>query len=133
MVKLKPYIVVAALVKRDNKFLLVKEVIEDGKEYWLVPGGKVEYGETLASALKREIKEETNLDIEIKKLAGFQEAIHTNHGYHTVIFFYHAQPKSKKITLEKNIVDAKFFSAKEIKKLNLPDSNEKFLKKAKII
>jgi len=133
MAELKPYIVVAALIEKDGRFLLEREVIESGKEYWLIPGGKVEYGETLTEALEREIKEETNLDIEVKEFIDFQEAIHVKYNYHTVIFFYRAAAKNEEIILEDGILEAKFFTKEEIRNLNMPDSNENFLKRNKII
>ncbi len=129
----KPKIIVAALVEKDNKFLLVKETLESGKEYWIVPGGGVEFGENLTDAIKREIKEETNLDIKIKNFAGFQEAIVPKYNYHTVIFFYRAEPQNENVILEKKIIEAKFFSREEIPNLNLVDSSRKFLEKVQII
>ena len=129
----RPSIVVSALIEKDNKFLLVKEVLESGKEYWIIPGGKVEFGENLLEAVKREIKEETNLDIEIKKFIDFQEAIVPQYNYHTIIFFYHAFPKNEKLILENKIIEANFFSKEEIKNLNLVDSARKFFERIKII
>ena len=35
---------------------------------WVVPGGHIEYGETIEEAIKREMKEETNLDIKLEKI-----------------------------------------------------------------
>jgi len=129
----KPKITVAALVEKDNKFLLTKEILESGKEYWIVPGGGVEFGENLIDAVKREIKEETNLDIEINVFAGFQEVIVPKYNYHTIIFFYRALPKNENLLLEKKILEAKFFTKKEIKNLNLVDSSRQFLKRIGII
>ena len=46
-----------------DRLLLVNHRMEEG-DFWAPPGGGVEFGEPLADALKREFKEETNLDIE---------------------------------------------------------------------
>ena len=71
----KTIIVVNALIKNKDKFLVIKRKasskIHPG--LWMFPGGKVEEEEDIISALKREVKEETNLDITIlKKLSDFE-------------------------------------------------------------
>jgi len=58
-------LVTAAIIVRKNKILIAKR--KEGK--WEFPGGKVEEGENIEECLKREIKEE--LDIEIKILKKF--------------------------------------------------------------
>ena len=60
-----------ALVKLNDRYLLIKRTkIKRGKEnslpeYWDIPGGMVEEGETPSAAAIRETKEEVNLDIVI--------------------------------------------------------------------
>lgn len=49
-------VAVRALVVSDDKMLAVKEL--DGGDWWAIPGGGVEYGESLKDCLLREIKEE---------------------------------------------------------------------------
>lgn len=117
-----PQVIAATLVENGGKFLLIKEPIENGKDQWLVPGGKVEFGESLVEAARREIKEETNLDVEITKLITFKEAIFPQYDYHTVIFFYLAKPLHREIKLGGRVLDARFFSKDEIKNLELVSS-----------
>lgn len=124
-----PNVIVSALIEKDGKFLLVKEVLEDAKEYWIFPGGKVEFGENLVDAVKREIKEETNLNIEILKFIDFKEAIHVNHYYHSIIFFFLAKPSDDKIILDNKILEAKYFSKEQLEKINLVDSAKWILEK----
>lgn len=56
------------LVQDGGNFLLIKEVLEDSKEYWIVPDGKVIFGETISDAAKREIKEELGIDIKNREI-----------------------------------------------------------------
>ena len=62
-----------AIIIQDNKVLLMfRRKKTDGvtKEYYVVPGGGTEEGETLEETVKRELKEELNIDIEIIEYLG---------------------------------------------------------------
>ena len=58
--------VAAAVIEKDNKILIAKRLKGTHKELWKFPGGKIEHGESPEQALKREIKEELDADIQIK-------------------------------------------------------------------
>jgi 8-oxo-dGTP diphosphatase len=66
---------VGAIVIRDNHLLMVRRAQEPARGLWSVPGGKVERSEYLTDALKREVLEETGLEIDVGELAGFFEVI----------------------------------------------------------
>ena len=57
--------VVAAIIKKDNKILSTERGYGDLEGYWEFPGGKIEPGENKEQALKREIMEEMNVEIEV--------------------------------------------------------------------
>ncbi|HLC58601.1 MAG TPA: NUDIX domain-containing protein [Candidatus Nanoarchaeia archaeon] len=125
-----PRITSAVLVEKDGKFLLGERNKDSAKGYWVIPGGGVKFGETIYDAAIREIKEETNLDVEIIKLIGYKEVIVTEHNYHRLIFFHLAKPKHTNIEAKDDISKAEFFSIEEIKKLKLIDSAQWALKEA---
>ena len=60
----------ALIVRRNGCIVLVKRKKPPYEGYWALPGGFVEYGETVEDAVIREVKEETGLDVEIKGLIG---------------------------------------------------------------
>lgn len=60
--------VVAALIIRDDKVLIAQRKGGAFNGGWEFPGGKIEPYETPQQALKREIKEELNLDIKVNEL-----------------------------------------------------------------
>lgn len=59
-----------AFIIYDNKVLLVKRKLEPFAGMWALPGGHLNYDETVEEACVREVKEETNLDIRIVCLFG---------------------------------------------------------------
>lgn len=70
---MKYYVVATALIKKDNKFLILKRKSGIHAKKWCFPGGKSKKGEDIIQTLKREIKEETNLDIKIiKKISEYE-------------------------------------------------------------
>ena len=64
------FVCVDGIYVKDGKVLLLKRNVEPFKGSWHVVGGHVEENETLKEALKREFKEETNLDVEVGKILG---------------------------------------------------------------
>jgi 8-oxo-dGTP diphosphatase len=54
----------------NGKILLIKRGREPFKGEWALPGGRIEEDETAEQCLKREMKEETGLDVEPIKLTG---------------------------------------------------------------
>ncbi len=70
-----PQLAVSAAIFRDDKVLLVRRARSPAEGLYSLPGGRVEFGETLHAALHREVDEETALRIEIVGLAGWREVV----------------------------------------------------------
>ena len=75
-----PQLAVSAAIFRDGKVLLVRRARSPAKGFYSLPGGRVEFGESLHQALKREVDEETGLAIDIVGLAGWREVLPSTGG-----------------------------------------------------
>lgn len=66
--KKKTIRVVAAIIEKDNKILIARRLTGEFAGLWEFPGGKYEFGESGEQAIKREIEEEFEAEIEVKDL-----------------------------------------------------------------
>ena len=88
--------VVAGIIYKGDKFLIAQRNLKKAQGgLWEFPGGKLEVGETAAEALKREIKEEFNADIEVDEFVG--ENIHHYPEKDIKLMFYKARLIGDKI------------------------------------
>ena len=71
----RPFLAVSAAIVRGGKVLVVRRARRPAQGVYTLPGGVVETGETLIEAVRREVREETALEIEPVALAGHREAI----------------------------------------------------------
>jgi ADP-ribose pyrophosphatase YjhB (NUDIX family) len=79
---------VGAVVVHGGRALIVKRAHEPRKGEWSLPGGRVELGETLVEATRREIREETGLEVAVGDIVEVFDRIHPHDGrirYHFVI------------------------------------------------
>lgn len=67
------------MVVRDGSLLMVRRGREPGKGLWSIPGGRLEQGEYIVDAIKREVREETGLEVEVGDLLGILELPHAEH------------------------------------------------------
>ena len=75
---------VRVLLIRDEKIFLVKHIYED---YWYVPGGTVERGETLEQSVRREAWEEAGANLNDLQFLGVYSSIEFKKSNHIVVFF----------------------------------------------
>ena len=75
----------------DFNFILIKRLNEPYKDCWALPGGFVEYGESVESAAMREAKEETSIDVELIDLVNVYSKPDRDPRGHTVTVAYTAK------------------------------------------
>jgi 8-oxo-dGTP diphosphatase len=87
----RPQLAVSAAIFRGDRILLVRRARSPAKGFYSLPGGRVEFGESLHTALHREVAEETALKIEIVGLAGWREVLPGTGGGHYLIMSFAAR------------------------------------------
>jgi 8-oxo-dGTP diphosphatase len=127
---MQPRIGSAVLVEHEGKILLGKRNKANCYGQWVIPGGGVDWGETIEDAGIREIKEETNLDVNIVKRLGYKEIVNLPGQYHSVVFFHLAKAKHFNLQAKEDLSEVKFFTVEEIKQLPKVDSVEWAIKQA---
>ncbi len=106
-----PQLAVSAAIFRDGKILLVRRARFPAKGFYTLPGGRVEFGETLHAALHREVGEETALKIEIVDLAAWREVVPgTSGGGHYLIMSFAARWISGEPILNDELDDYKWLA-----------------------
>lgn len=100
----KVFPAVKALIKEGEKFLVIKQIVGD-LEVWDLPGGKVHFGESPYETLQREVKEETNLEVEIIQPLGVWWFFRKNDGDQVVCTTFVCTTKQESIDLTKNPTD----------------------------
>jgi len=58
------------IMRKDGSIVLVKRKNDPFRDFWAIPGGFVKYGESVENAAIREAKEETGLEVGLKRLVG---------------------------------------------------------------
>lgn len=83
----RPLIGIGVIIIREGKILLGKRRNAHGAGSWCCPGGHLEYGESLETCARREVKEETGLEIENIRPGSFTNDLFSQEGKHYVTLF----------------------------------------------
>lgn len=129
----QPLIGVGAIIMNRNKMLIVKRTNEPAKGLWSVPGGVVELGEQLHEALKREVKEETGLEVDIERLvAAVDNIVFDEEGriqYHYVLLDYLCRPRGGALKAADDVHDIQWVSLEALQSLPITPSLNRVIAK----
>jgi len=124
----KPQVAVGAVIIHQEKVLLILRGNPPSKDFWAIPGGRVELGETLQAAAEREVREETGLAVQADEIIYTFDAIERDEQdrvrYHYVILDLQATPLNPDQPLSPgdDAQDARWFSWEEIEQAVVPIS-----------
>lgn len=109
-----PIVTADGIIVKNGKILLVKRAVSPFLGLWNLPGGHVEYGETVEKAIKREIKEEIGNSVKIKRLLGVYSDSKRDPRYCTVSLAYVLEAPKGKIVLDLEASEFKYFSLNKL-------------------
>ena len=135
-------VAVGAVIQDDkDRVLLVKHKKERGGYWqgkWICPGGELEFGEQIKDGIKREIKEETNLEIELlQPLVPFDRIVATNRetSLHVIYIDYVAKLIGGELKADSDVGEALWVKKRDIAKIwvELHEDTQRLLKIAGIV
>jgi 8-oxo-dGTP diphosphatase len=114
---------VGALIIDHDRILLVERGHEPLKGYWSLPGGAVETGERMEDALRREILEETGLEVAVDHLLEVLERITPGEDgkaeYHYILIDYICHPTGGSLCASDDAARAEWFTEDEVADLKI--------------
>lgn len=131
----------AVIEDKEGKILLVKHKPERGgfwREKWICPGGELELGETISEGIKREVKEETGLEVElVKPLPAFERIVKSSEGFslHVVYIDYVAGLIGGELKADSDVGEALWIKKDELDLIweDVHEDTKKLLKLAGMV
>ncbi|WP_419919403.1 NUDIX hydrolase [Candidatus Poriferisocius sp.] len=127
-----PELCVGAVVVRDNSILLIRRGHPPGEGLWSVPGGRVRRGESLADAVRRELREETGLNGVVGEALGWTELIGRRRHFVVVDYRVAVAPDSQEIA-GSDATDAAWVAFDDLEQWDLVHGLQQFLADHQII
>lgn len=129
-----PMVGVGGVVLLGDRVVLIRRGNEPRKGEWSIPGGKLELGETLAEGVRREMREETGLDVEVGELIEAFERIYEDPQgltrFHYVILDFFCRARSDRPLAGGDALELALAGENELNRYALNDAVLRVLRKA---
>ena len=123
--------VAGVIWNQAGQVLLIRRTKPPRNGQWSLPGGRLERGETLIEGLTREIREETQLEVEVLGLAGMAEIVDDTPlggtGGHYVLIDYGVRALSGTAQAGSDAADATWFAYADLAALELWDETRRII------
>ncbi len=111
----------------ESNFILIKRKNEPFKNCWALPGGFVEYGESVETSAIREAKEETSIDVELLDLVNVYSKADRDPRGHTVTVVYTAKGNMNNKKADSDACEIGIFSSKDLDNIELAFDHAKII------
>lgn len=130
----RPIVGVGAIVLEGDRVLLVKRAHEPLKGEWSLPGGAVDVGETLEEAIRREVREETCLDVEVGPIVDVLDRIRYDPDgrvkFHYVVVDFLCRPLSGTLQCASDAEEAAWAARADLGRYGVADATINVIDKA---
>jgi ADP-ribose pyrophosphatase YjhB (NUDIX family) len=130
----RPVVGVGGVVIRDGRALLIRRGSPPLEGQWSIPGGTLELGETITEGVRRELREETGLEVHVLDLIEvFDRIFPDGEGrpqYHFVILDYLCESATGAPRAGSDVTDAAWAGEEELARFELTATASRILKKA---
>ena len=130
----RPIVGVGGVVIADGKVLLVRRASEPLRGQWSLPGGVVELGETLKEGVRRELREETGLEVSIVEMVeAFERIVRDAVGrvrYHFVLIDYLCEPVTGEACAGSDVLDVAWVTRDSLARFELTPKATSVIEKA---
>ena len=126
----RPLVGVGGVVIHRSRVLLIRRGTEPLKGEWSIPGGMLELGEELAQGVRRELREETGLDVEpLEIIAAFDRIMREGERvkYHYVIVDYVCRWKRGRLRPASDVIDARWVRREDLPQYHLTEMATKVI------
>jgi 8-oxo-dGTP diphosphatase len=113
----RPRLGCAGIVRRGSEILLGRRDKEPNRGLWVLPGGGVDFGESFAQTLSREMTEEAGIAVDCEGVFGVYEIVDPPNE-HRVIVFLNANHRTGEPRAASDLSDVRFFRADELRELS---------------
>lgn len=129
----RPIIGVGAVIICNGKILLEKRKGEPGRGKWTIPGGLVELGESAEQTVIREVREETNLEVEKPELIDVVNNVIVDENdeikYHFVIVDYFVKLEGGTLKAEDDAEELRWLPLDKVENYDLTKSFREFFRR----
>jgi len=129
----QPIVGVGAVIVCNGRILLEKRESEPGRGKWTIPGGLVELGESAEQTVIREVREETNLEVDRPELIDVVNSVTTDENgkikYHFVIVDYFVKLEGGTLKAADDAAELRWVKFSEVLKYDLTRSFREFFQR----
>jgi 8-oxo-dGTP diphosphatase len=129
-----PVVGVGGVVIRDGRALLIRRGSAPLIGQWSIPGGSLDLGETIPEGIRRELKEETGIDVRVVELIEVFERIFRDDAgkiqYHFVIVDYLCEYIAGEAQAASDVTDAAWVREDELERYSLTETATRVIRRA---